>query len=78
MGLPRPEYPRPILTREQWLNLNGHWHYEADPLNVGLNERWYLGRDYSAQILVPYPIESEASEVHNLTPGPVHWYERCF
>ena len=75
---PRQEYPRPILVREEWLNLNGHWDYEADPLDVGLSERWYLGHGYSEQILVPYPIESEASQIHNLDPGSVHWYERTF
>ena len=21
-----PEYPRPIMEREEWLNLNGLWH----------------------------------------------------
>ncbi|RKT87721.1 Glycosyl hydrolases family 2, TIM barrel domain [Saccharopolyspora antimicrobica] len=49
-----PEYPRPQLTRERWLNLNGLWAYgggSTPPEQTG------------EQILVPYPPESGLSGV---------------
>ena len=29
--IPRPEYPRPQIVRDTWLNLNGAWEFEIDP-----------------------------------------------
>ena len=26
-----PEYPRPLMTREHWANLNGLWNYAITP-----------------------------------------------
>ncbi|MFT5579210.1 MAG: beta-galactosidase/beta-glucuronidase [Paraglaciecola psychrophila] len=75
---PRPEYPRPILQRERWLNLNGRWRFAPDPQDSGLSERWYLSGDFSGAIIVPFPIESEASGQHNLKPAAVNWYSRDF
>lgn len=49
-----PEYPRPQLTRDRWLNLNGLWDY------AGGSEP---PEDTSEQILVPYPPESALSGV---------------
>ncbi|MBQ6639439.1 MAG: glycoside hydrolase family 2 [Saccharopolyspora sp.] len=49
-----PEYPRPQMTREQWLNLNGLWEFAgaaAPPAET------------SEQILVPYPPESGLSGI---------------
>ncbi|MBI5914533.1 MAG: chitobiase/beta-hexosaminidase C-terminal domain-containing protein [Bacteroidetes bacterium] len=49
-----PEYPRPSMTRVDWLNLNGLWH-----LNL-LDEA--TGKPVKqGQILVPYPVESALS-----------------
>ncbi|WP_373289880.1 glycoside hydrolase family 2 protein [Saccharopolyspora thermophila] len=49
-----PEYPRPQLTRERWLNLNGVWEYAGgDTPPQRTDER----------ILVPYPPESALSGV---------------
>ena len=28
--IPRPEYPRPQMVRDDWLNLNGTWEFEID------------------------------------------------
>ena len=75
---PRPEYPRPILRRAHWLNLNGRWHFQADPEDRGLKDRWFTHTDFEDSIIVPFPIESEASEQHNLTPETVNWYHRHF
>ena len=35
---PRDEYPRPILVRDQWKSLNGHWQFRVDPDNRGLSD----------------------------------------
>ena len=52
-----PEYPRPIMVRERWQNLNGLWDYRvikrAQPQTV-VSE---------GQILVPFAIESSLSGV---------------
>ena len=45
-----PEYPRPQMVRQGWLNLNGLWDLT-------------LGDGTQAKILVPYPIESALSGV---------------
>jgi len=75
---PRPEYPRPILQRDRWLNLNGQWRFESDPKDCGLDQQWYLAGNFSEAITVPFPIESEASGQHNLKPAAVNWYSRDF
>lgn len=77
MTLPRPEYPRPILVREQWLNLNGPWSFRMDPEDEGMNARWFeSGVPDASLITVPYPVESEASGIHEIEPSSVVWYER--
>ena len=44
-----PEYPRPQMVREQWMNLNGFWDFRA--------------YDTVGKILVPFPFESALSGV---------------
>lgn len=69
---PWPEYPRPGLVREKWVNLNGLWDYsitvkEAEPAET------------DGKILVPYPVESSLSGVKKrLTDSLVIWYSREF
>ncbi|WP_145740091.1 glycoside hydrolase family 2 protein [Saccharopolyspora dendranthemae] len=58
-----PEYPRPQLTRERWLNLNGLWDYTG-------------GENATEQILVPYPPESGLSGVQRHDDQML--YERTF
>jgi hypothetical protein len=67
-----PEYPRPQLVREQWLNLNGLWDYAITNRTAAQPTEW------QGEILVPFPIESVLSGVHErLTVRPI-WYRRTF
>lgn len=78
MTISRPEYPRPQLQRTDWLNLNGEWHFDTDPNNVGLAEKWYQSHAYSARIQVPFTMNSTASGVSHLAPCDRVWYAREF
>ena len=69
---PLPEYPRPQLRRESFLDLNGVWQYAVSTLNSEPEE-------YDGDIVVPFPLESELSGVGRvLQPGEYLWYRREF
>lgn len=77
MKTPRPEYPRPLLKRKQWLNLNGHWLFKMDGANEGMNAHWFAsGLLDAAEIIVPYPVESQASGINEIEPDGIVWYQR--
>lgn len=42
------EYPRPLLQRESYVNLNGYWDY-------GITGEGEELRKYDGRILVPFP-----------------------
>ena len=67
-----PEYPRPQLVREQWLNLNGLWQFAI----AQKNEPPPIGKDLSGEILVPFPVESALSGV--MKRAECLWYRRTF
>lgn len=52
-----PEYPRPIMEREQWKNLNGLWAYAIRPKGK------VLPSSFDGKILVPFAVESSLSGV---------------
>jgi hypothetical protein len=54
---PWPEYPRPLLQRERWMNLNGLWDYAITAKDSPMPEQ------AEGRILVPYPVESALSGV---------------
>ena len=47
-----PEYPRPQLVRNSWINLNGLWDYAVRDSAAATGS-------YDGAILVPFPIESQ-------------------
>lgn len=70
---PLPEYPRPILEREQWVSLNGLWDYCILPKGNSIPVT------FTGKILVPFAVESSLSGVQK----PVEeenelWYNRLF
>ena len=68
-----PEYPRPIMERKEWKNLNGLWEYAIRPTGT------QQPADMDGQILVPFPVESSLSGVMK-TLGKENelWYSREF
>jgi hypothetical protein len=56
---PLPEYPRPQLVRDRWLNLNGAWEFAG----AQAGEQPVFGRRLPERITVPFPVESLLSGV---------------
>ncbi len=52
-----PEYPRPIMERNDWKNLNGLWKYAITPKGTP------APATYQGDILVPFAVESSLSGV---------------
>jgi len=70
--LPFPEYPRPLLERSSWTNLNGSWRF-AFTKNPERPSQW------EGSILVPYSPEAPLSGVgRQLMPDEYLHYERTF
>jgi len=66
-------YPRPLMKRSEWKNLNGLWNYAISSRNQSSPE------SYDGEILVPYPVESSLSGVKKkVGEENVVWYERSF
>lgn len=66
-----PEYPRPIMERAQWLNLNGLWDYAITAKDAPRPDK------FDGQILVPFAVESSLSGVGKmLGENKSLWYER--
>jgi beta-galactosidase/beta-glucuronidase len=67
-----PEYPRPMMVREQWKNLNGVWDFEVTPKHQS-------AQDFNREILVPFPVESALSGVMEEVGAENRmWYRRTF
>lgn len=62
-----PEYPRPIMERSDWKNLNGLWNYAV------INKGEHLPAEFEGQILVPFAIESSLSGVGKESMKTRNW-----
>jgi len=68
-----PEYPRPLIERSQWTNLNGLWDYAIAPR--GMAEP----ASFDGKILVPFCVESSLSGVmKEVGDANELWYKREF
>lgn len=68
-----PEYPRPIMERTAWFNMNGLWEYAI--AEVGQQEP----QKFDGEILVPFAVESSLSGVQKeLGKNKELWYKRTF
>jgi len=68
-----PEYPRPQMVRDEWLNLNGLWEYAIVPKEQENPD------EYQGNILVPFPAESALSGVMDpVGEDNKLWYRREF
>jgi beta-galactosidase/beta-glucuronidase len=66
------EYPRPIMERSQWKNLNGLWNYAITKLGE-------VPTAFSDKILVPFAIESSLSGVmKEVGDSKELWYSTTF
>lgn len=76
---PLPEYPRPQMARDQWMNLNGMWEYMGgentpDPVSATAAPAF---TSKTEKIRVPYPPESELSGIARKGENRM-WYKRTF
>jgi len=64
-----PEYPRPIMERKEWQNLNGLWEYAIRPVDSPKPDQ------FDSKILVPFPVESALSGVKKMVgKDSLLWY----
>ncbi len=67
-----PDYPRPQMVREDWLNLNGLW-------DLAITSKEATRATFHEQILVPFPVESALSGVMRpVSENERIWYRRTF
>ena len=67
------EYPRPMMVRPEWKNLNGLWQYAI----TAKGEK--APKKYEGDILVPFCIESALSGVQKeVGPDNALWYQKTF
>ncbi len=76
MSIPRPEYPRPQLVRDEWANLNGEWEFQIDNEKSGEFKEFFKAEHLNGKILVPFCPESELSGVNNKDFMLCVWYKR--
>ena len=68
-------YPRPLLRREAWTNLNGSWDFAIDR-----DGRWNVPRqvEWQSSILVPFAPETVRSGIDDNGFFQACWYRRTF
>ena len=76
MSIPRPEYPRPQLVRDSWLNLNGEWTIHLDFRKSGVDRELMNSTGFERKITVPFAPESPLSGVNYKDFIEMMWYHR--
>lgn len=79
-AVPLSEYPRPQMTRPDWLNLNGEWDYMGGALRVSPTNSASKPPQFLSQperIKVPFPPESYLSGIMRKQEINM-WYRRSF
>lgn len=72
---PWPEYPRPLLQRPNWKNLNGVWRYQNTTNGSDVSPPF--GQRLERPVLVPFCLESALSGVTE--KGRIwSWYQTSF
>ncbi len=73
----RPEYPRPQLVRDAWMNLNGAWEYRTDRGVSGTDRKWFLpDAEFPETIQVPFCRESLLSGIGDTDFCNCVWYRK--
>ncbi len=68
-GMPHAEYPRPLMERDSYINLNGKWEFCVTEDGKS--------PDYAEKILVPFPPESALSGIGRVfKDGSFYHYRR--
>ena len=76
MSIPRKEYPRPHLVRDEWTNLNGQWDFEIDNDCIGVEKQYFLRESFNRKITVPFCPESVLSGVGITDFMNCVWYRK--
>jgi len=85
--VPRPEYPRPQLRRQDWTNLNGEWSFAFDGSEAGLANGWQRvtpedlrsnDSPFDRKITVPFCYQSKLSSIGDTAFHDIVWYARTF
>jgi beta-galactosidase/beta-glucuronidase len=75
----RELHPRPRLTRDRWIDLNGQWGFGYDDADEGLDGRWFEHPEkFDRTITVPFCPESKLSGINDKSYHPYLWYRRSF
>ncbi len=76
--IPRSEYPRPQMVRDNWINLNGTWEFEIDQGKSGKARNLPESSKLKDEIIVPFSPESKLSGVEYTDFMAAVWYKREF